>query len=177
MALYQLDDQSPVVPEADKYWVADDAHVIGNIVLNDDVGIWFGSVLRGDNEKISIGARTNIQEHSILHTDMGYPLVIGEGCTIGHRAILHGCTIADNSLIGMGATILNGAQIGRYCIIGANALVPEGMVIPDYSLVVGIPGKIIRELGTEIENMLESSATNYVQNWKRHAKNLKKLDK
>lgn len=173
MGIYSLEERTPRVPAAGTFWVADSAVVVGDIVLNEDVSIWFGSVLRGDNERIAIGARTNIQDHCILHTDMGFPLTIGEGCTIGHRAIVHGCTIGDNSLIGMGATILNGATIGRNCLIGANALVPEKKVIPDNSLVIGVPAKVVRDLGPGAANALRESAEIYVKNWKRFAASMK----
>ena len=128
MPLYALDTHSPQVPSSDQWWIAPAAHVIGNVRIARDVGIWFGAVLRGDTEVIVVGARTNIQEHAMLHTDPGFPLTIGEDCTIGHRAILHGCTIGNGVLIGMGATILNGAVIPDGCLVGANALVTEGKV-------------------------------------------------
>src|SRR5690606_14143710 len=124
-------------------FVAPNAVLVGDVVLGPEVGVWFGVVARGDNERIAIGARSNVQENCVLHTDMGFPLTIGENCTIGHSAILHGCTIGDNSLIGMGATVLNGAKIGKNCLIGANALVTEGKEIPDNSLVVGAPRKVV----------------------------------
>jgi carbonic anhydrase/acetyltransferase-like protein (isoleucine patch superfamily) len=137
MAIYSLDGKQPQLPDG-FYYVAESAQVIGNVILQEGVGIWFGAVLRGDNEPITVGTGSNIQENCVLHTDMGYPLVIGQGCTIGHSAILHGCTIGNNSLVGMGATVLNGAQIGENCLIGAGALVTEGKVIPDNSLVMGV---------------------------------------
>lgn len=130
MPLYALGPLRPQTPTEGSYWVAPDANIIGQVELGEDVGIWFGATLRGDNEPIRIGARTNIQEAVIIHVDPGHPVSIGEGCTIGHRAIVHGCTIGDNSLIGMGATILNGAKIGRNCLVGANALVTEGKEFP-----------------------------------------------
>ena len=170
MPLFKLGDIAPKVPNEGAYFVADDARVIGNIILGEDVGIWFGSVLRGDNEVIEIGARSNVQEHCILHTDPGFPIHIGEGCTIGHKAMLHGCEIGDNSLIGMGATLLNGAKIGKNCIIGAGALVSEGKEIPDNSLVVGMPGKVVRELNEEAITGLIQSAAHYVENYKRFLK-------
>jgi len=147
--------------------------VIGNVHIGEDVGIWFGAVLRGDNEPIRIGARSNIQENSIVHTDPGFPATIGQGCTIGHGALIHGCTIGDNSLIGMGAIVLNGAKIGNNCLIGAGALVVEGKEIPDNSLVVGSPSKIIRALDQNAEKMLAKSADIYVANAKRFANGLK----
>ena len=169
MPLHALDGLWPEVPAADRFWVAPDARVIGKVTLGDEVGIWFGAVLRGDNERITVGARSNIQEHCVLHTDMGFPLVIGEGCTIGHRAMLHGCTIGANSLIGMGATVMNGASIGANCVIGAGALVPEGKQIPDGSLVVGMPAKVIRALDETAFAKLRAGADHYVANWRRYA--------
>ncbi|MBH0237003.1 gamma carbonic anhydrase family protein [Methylobrevis albus] len=166
MPIYALDGVTPAF-DADAAWVAPDATLIGRVVLEDDASVWFGAVLRGDNEEIRVGRRSNIQELSVLHTDMGFPLTIGEGCTIGHRAILHGCTIGNNSLIGMGATVLNGAVIGDNCLIGANALIPEGKVIPDNSLVVGMPGKVTRTLDEAAIARLRASADGYARNWKR----------
>jgi len=172
MAVHALDGISPELPGEGRCWIAPDARVIGKVTLGDEVGIWFGAVLRGDNERITVGARTNIQEHSILHTDMGFPLTIGAGCTIGHRAILHGCTIGENSLIGMGAILLNGARIGANCVVGAGALVPEGREVPDGSLVVGMPGKVIRSLDEAAIEKLRQSAAGYVANWRRFAAGL-----
>jgi len=167
MTVFDLGGRRPVLPQADQYWIAPDATVIGRVTLAAGVGIWFGSVLRGDHESIVIGARTNIQELCMLHTDPGYPLQVGEGCTIGHRAILHGCTIGDNTLIGMGAIVLNGARVGANCIVGAGALIPENRTIPDGSLVVGLPGKVARELTPEQIAANRVSAENYVTNWQR----------
>jgi len=175
MAVYSLEERAPQLPDAGKFWIADNAVVVGDVVISEDVGVWFGSVLRGDNEQIFVGARTNIQDQCMLHTDMGFPLTIGEGCTIGHRAILHGCTIGDNSLIGMGATILNGAIIGKNCLIGANALVPENKQIPDNSLVVGMPAKVVRSLTGAAEQALREAAADYVKNWKRFSSGMKPL--
>lgn len=176
MPIYSLDDISPILPEADRFWVAPDAHVIGRVRLGPDVGIWFGAVLRGDNELIDIGAAANIQEGAMLHTDEGAPLTMGAGCTIGHHAILHGCTIGENSLIGMGATVLNHARIGRNCIVGANALVTEGKEFPDNSLIVGAPARVIRALDEAAVERLRWSARHYVDNWKRYAKGLRRID-
>ena len=175
VTLYQLGDFKPTVPEDGAYWVAPNASLIGKVILGQDASVWFGAVLRGDNEPLTIGDRTNIQEGSTLHTDMGAPLTIGADCTIGHNVILHGCTIGENSLIGMGAVVLNHAKIGRNCLIGAKALIPEGKVIPDNSLVMGMPGKVVRELDEEAINKLRRSAANYVANWKRFAFELKAL--
>ena len=175
MAIYRLDGRSPELPPADRFFVAPDAHVIGNCRLGDEVGIWFGAVLRGDNDPITIGARSNIQEGAMLHTDVGFPLTIGEDCTIGHHAILHGCTIGDGSLIGMGANVLNGARIGRSCLVGANALVTEGKEFPDFSLIVGSPAKAVRTLDEAMADRLKASAANYVLNWRRFAVGLEKI--
>jgi carbonic anhydrase/acetyltransferase-like protein (isoleucine patch superfamily) len=175
MPTYGLDDISPALPAPGSYWIAPDAHVIGRVRLGRDVGVWFGAVLRGDNELIDIGEGTNIQEHAMLHTDMGFPLVVGEGCTIGHRAILHGCTIGSNSLVGMGAVILNGARVGSNCLVGAGALVTEGKEFPDNSLIVGAPAKAIRALDAAAAAKLRLSAASYIGNWKRFAAGLKPL--
>jgi carbonic anhydrase/acetyltransferase-like protein (isoleucine patch superfamily) len=174
MAIYSLDDKQPVLPEG-FYFVAESAQVIGHVILGEGAGIWFGAVLRGDNEPITVGEGSNIQENCVLHTDMGFPLTIGKGCTIGHTAILHGCTIGDNSLVGMGATVLNGAKIGKNCLIGAGALVTEGKVIPDNSLVVGSPARVIRTLDAGAEASLRLSASHYVENAKRFAAGLKRM--
>lgn len=158
MTLYQLGEHAPVLPENGDYWVAPDANVIGKVALGEAANIWFGATLRGDNELIDVGAGSNIQENCVLHTDLGYPLSIGTGCTIGHKAMLHGCTIGNNSLIGMGATVLNGAKIGDNCLIGAGALVTEGKEIPDGSLVMGAPGRVIRNLSeAQIKGLIKSA--------------------
>jgi carbonic anhydrase/acetyltransferase-like protein (isoleucine patch superfamily) len=176
MPLYALDGVGPKLPAKDRYWVAPDAHIIGKVALAEDVGVWFGVIMRGDNEWITIGARTNIQEKSVLHTDMGSPLSIGSDCTIGHCAILHGCSIGDGSLIGMGATVLNGAKIGRHCLVGANALVTEGKEFPDGSLIVGSPAKVLRTLDEASIAKLKTSAASYVRNWQRFAAGLKRIE-
>lgn len=170
---YALEDVAPKIdPDS---WIAPGAHVMGDIEIAAGVGIWFGAVLRGDNEPIRVGAGTNIQENSVLHTDMGYPLKIGENCTIGHKAMLHGCTIGDTTLIGMGATVLNGAVIGKNCLIGACALVTEGKEIPDGSLVMGAPGKVVRALDPETIASLTVSAEGYTKNMRRFRDGLKLL--
>jgi carbonic anhydrase/acetyltransferase-like protein (isoleucine patch superfamily) len=176
MPIYALSGHEPNLPPPGTYWVAPDAHVIGKVTLSADVGIWFGAVLRGDNEPIVIGAGTNIQEGAMLHTDPGAPVTIGKGCTIGHHAIVHGCTIGDNSLIGMGATVLNGAKIGNNCLVGANALVTEGKEFPDNSLIVGSPARAIRTLDEAAIEGLRRSAEKYVANWQRFARDLRRLD-
>ena len=173
MAVYQLDGVEPDV--ADDAWVAPSAVVLGNIIMHAESSVWFGAVLRGDNEPITIGARSNVQDNAVLHTDPGCPLNIGEGVTIGHQAMLHGCTVGDNTLIGIGATLLNNVTIGKNCIIGAHALLTEGKVIPDNSLVMGAPGKVVRTLGDEQVAMLRLNADVYVNNAKRFAKGLKQL--
>lgn len=165
MTIYALGAVAPQIhPDT---WVAPDANVIGKVVLEEGSSVWFGATLRGDNEEIRIGAGSNVQENCVLHTDMGYPLTIGANCTIGHKVMLHGCTIGDNSLIGINAVILNGATIGRNCLIGAGALITEGKTIPDNSLVVGAPGKVARTLSAEQIAGLTASAEGYVRNFKR----------
>jgi len=175
MPLYSLDGIAPTI-DPDIGWIAPDAVLVGEIIVGPEASFWFGAIARGDNEPITIGARTNIQENVVLHTDMGFPLTIGEGCTIGHKAMLHGCIIGDNTLIGMGATVLNGAQIGRNCLIGAGALVTEGKIIPDGSLVMGVPGKVVRELDAEAIEGLRRSAEGYARNARRFAAGLVAID-
>lgn len=163
--IYTLDGISPDI--AEDTWVAPDANVIGKVVLEVGASVWFGSTLRGDNEEIRVGAGSNIQENVVCHTDPGLPLLIGPDCTIGHKAMLHGCEIGAGSLIGMGATVLNGAKIGAGCLIGAGALIPEGKEIPDGSLVMGMPGKVVRELDEAARERLLVSADTYRQNMRR----------
>jgi carbonic anhydrase/acetyltransferase-like protein (isoleucine patch superfamily) len=163
--IYALDGHAPDIhPDT---WIAPGAHVMGKVVVEEGASIWFCATLRGDNEEIRVGRGSNVQENCVLHTDWGHPLVIGENVTIGHKAMLHGCTIGDGSLIGMGATILNGARIGKGCLIGAGALVTEGKVIPDGSLVMGAPGKVVRELDAEAQARLLKSAAGYQANMRR----------
>lgn len=176
MPLYELDSARPEVPASGNYFVAPDAHVIGKVVIGEDVGIWFGAVLRGDNETITLGARTNIQEHAMLHTDMGFPMTIGEGCTIGHGAILHGCTLGENVLIGMGAIVLNGADIGAGSLVGAGALVTEGKAFPPGSLIVGSPARAVRQLDEAAIEGLKKSSSSYVNNFKRFKAGMKRID-
>lgn len=173
MTLYRLGDLTPTVHEDS--WIAPDANVIGNVELQAAASVWFSATLRGDNELIQIGAGTNIQENCVLHTDLGFPLAIGANCTIGHKVMLHGCTIGNNSLIGMGATILNGAKIGNNCLIGAGALITEGKEIPDGSLVMGAPGKVVRQLDEAAIKGLELSALHYQDNMRRFRDQLKAL--
>ena len=173
MPVYALGNALPTL--ADDAWIAPGAHVMGRITLESRTSVWFGAVLRGDNEMITVGAGSNIQENAVLHTDIGFPLTIGAGCTIGHKAMLHGCTIGDNSLIGMDATVLNGAVIGNNCLIGAGALITEGKIIPDGSLVMGAPGKVVRELDADAITRLRASATHYSENAARFARDLKEI--
>lgn len=170
--LYALDGLSPKLPPEGRFWVAPGARVMGDVRLGEEASVWFNAVIRCDNEPVTIGARTNIQDGAVLHSDPGKPLVIGDDCTIGHNAILHGCIIGDGSLIGMGATVLNGAVIGRGCLVGANALVTEGKSFPDHSLIVGSPAKAVRVLDEASVAGLLRSAAHYVANWRRFATGL-----
>ncbi|OZY41951.1 gamma carbonic anhydrase family protein [Pseudomonas fragi] len=154
-------------------WTAPTATLIGKVRLEEGASVWFNAVLRGDNELILIGKHSNVQDGAVMHTDMGYPLTLGTGVTIGHNAMLHGCTVGDYSLIGINAVILNGAKIGKHCIIGANSLIGEGKEIPDGSLVMGSPGKVVRDLTDEQKKLLEASAAHYVKNGQRYARDLK----
>lgn len=169
--IYSLGDKQLEIG-GDDWWVAESATVLGAVRLENNASVWFNVVIRGDNELITIGEDSNVQDGSVLHTDIGYPMNIGKGVTVGHKAMLHGCQIGDNSLIGINAVVLNGAKIGKNCIIGANALIPEGKVIPDGSMVVGSPGKVIKELTPPQIKMLEMSAQMYVKNFKRFKKEL-----
>ncbi|MEO1137874.1 MAG: gamma carbonic anhydrase family protein [Pseudomonadota bacterium] len=174
MTLYTLDDLTPDV--AADAWVAPDANVIGNVVLQTLSSVWFGCTLRGDNEPIVIGAGSNVQENTVMHTDPGFPLTIGAGCTIGHKAMLHGCTLGENTLIGMGATVLNGAKIGKNCLIGACALITEGKEIPDGSLVMGAPGKVVRTLDERAIQRLQATALHYQRNARRFRAGLRPVE-
>jgi len=175
MAIYALGDSKPQLPPNGEYWVAPSASVIGNVILHTNASVWFGATVRGDNDPITVGPDSNIQDGAVLHTDPGSPLTLGRGVTVGHQAMLHGCEVGDYSLIGIGAVILNGVKIGRNCIIGANALITEGKVIPDNTLVVGQPGKVVREREPDQIVVLKMSADHYVQNWKRFAGNLSQI--
>ncbi|MFT3986508.1 gamma carbonic anhydrase family protein [Aestuariivirga sp.] len=175
MPLYALDGISPELPEEGRCWVAPTAVLMGRVKLDSMASVWWNAVLRGDNELIRVGENSNVQDGCVLHTDMGAPLTIGRNCTIGHSAILHGCTIGDGALVGMGATVLNRAVIGKGCLIGANALIPEGKVIPDGSLVMGMPGKVIKTLDAEAVAGLVKSAESYVRNWQRYAAGLRQI--
>lgn len=169
--IYALDNIAPQIDPSS--WVAPDANLIGRVVLEAEASVWFGATLRGDNEEIRVGRGSNVQESCVLHTDIGYPLLIGANCTIGHKAMLHGCTIGEGSLIGMGATILNGAKIGKGCLIGACALVTEGKEIPDGSLVMGSPGRVVRLLDEAARDGLLLSASGYRANAARFRKGLR----
>jgi carbonic anhydrase/acetyltransferase-like protein (isoleucine patch superfamily) len=172
MPIHSLDGVSPTVPADGRFWVAPTAVVIGKVSLGEGAGIWFGAVLRGDNEPIVVGPDSNLQENVVVHTDPGFPVTIGTGCTIGHAAIIHGCTIGNNVLIGMGAIILNGAVIGDNSLVGAGALVTEGKAIPPGSLVIGSPGRVARPLTDNEIARNRQSATHYAANWRRFAKGL-----
>ncbi len=173
MPVYQLGEKTPQL--APSVWIAPNATVIGDVRLAENVSIWWNAVLRGDNDPISIGANTNIQDSSVLHTDIGMPLTLGRDITVGHMVMLHGCTVGDGSLIGIKSVILNGAVIGKQCLIGANTLIPEGKVIPDRSLVMGSPGKVVRELTDEQLARLAYSAVHYVENAQRYRGKLQEL--
>ena len=175
MAVYELDGTRPELPADGLYWVAETASVIGKVRLQSDVSIWFGSVLRGDNEWIEIGTRSQIQDNATLHTDPGFPLTIGRDCVIGHNVVLHGCTIGDASLIGMGAIVLNGAKIGAHSLVGAGALITEGKEFPDNSVIVGAPAKAVRASDEEVRAMIARAADVYVKRWKRYAAGLKRI--
>ncbi|MEO6270687.1 MAG: gamma carbonic anhydrase family protein [Lautropia sp.] len=174
MAIYELDGIRPTL--ADSAWVAETAEVIGNVSLAQDTGVWSNVVIRGDNEPVTVGAATNIQEAAILHSDAGSPLTIGRDVTVGHKAMLHGCTVGDGSLIGIGAIVLNNARIGSGCLVGAGALVTEGKEFPDGSLIVGSPARAVRSLSAEQIEGLRQSARHYVQNAARFRKGLRRID-
>jgi carbonic anhydrase/acetyltransferase-like protein (isoleucine patch superfamily) len=176
MGIYELDGQKPEFPADGLYWVADTAAVVGRVRLHSDVSIWYGSVLRGDNEWIDIGARSQIQDNCTLHTDPGFPLTIGNDCVIGHNVVLHGCTIGDQSLIGMGAIVLNGAKIGANSLVGANALITEGKSFPDNSVILGSPAKAVRQTDETVRAMIARGADVYVKRWKQYATGLKRID-
>jgi carbonic anhydrase/acetyltransferase-like protein (isoleucine patch superfamily) len=175
MAIFKLDGEAPELPADKRYWIAESAAVIGRVRLKTDASVWFGSVLRGDNEWIELGERSQIQDNATLHTDFGFPLVIGDDCVIGHGVVLHGCTIASNSLIGMGAIVLNGAKIGKHCLVGAGALVPEGREFPDNSLIVGVPARVIRTLDDEAGREIARGAEIYVRHWRQYASGLERV--
>ncbi|MBK0328444.1 gamma carbonic anhydrase family protein [Rhodobacteraceae bacterium F11138] len=171
MTIYALDAKTPDLHA--NTWVAPDANVIGQVVLEDGASVWFGSTLRADHEIIRIGAGSNVQENCVMHVDPGFPLSVGTNCTIGHKVMLHGCTIGDNSLIGMGATVLNGARIGKDCLIGAGALITEGKEIPDGSVVMGAPGRVVRQMDDAARARMQLSAQHYTENMRIFREQLK----
>jgi carbonic anhydrase/acetyltransferase-like protein (isoleucine patch superfamily) len=175
MPVYSLGAVAPQLPPEDEHWIAPSASVMGNVILKKNASVWWGATIRGDNDPITIGENSNIQDGSVLHTDTGVPLTIGANVTVGHLVMLHGCTIGDNSLIGIGSVILNGAKIGKNCLIGANVLITEGKEIPDNSLVMGAPGKVVREVSEHQAMILTASAHHYVENWKRYRRDLKEV--
>jgi carbonic anhydrase/acetyltransferase-like protein (isoleucine patch superfamily) len=175
MPIFELAGERPEFPVDGQYWIADTAVVIGRVRLKSEASVWWGAVLRGDNEWIEIGERSQIQDNATLHTDPGFPLTIGRGCVIGHNVVLHGCTVGDGSLIGMGAILLNGARIGANSIVGAGSVLTEGKAIPDNSLVVGAPARVIRTLDGNAAEMIASGADVYVRRWKHYAGALKKI--
>jgi carbonic anhydrase/acetyltransferase-like protein (isoleucine patch superfamily) len=175
MAIFELDGQAPELPADGRYWIADSAAVIGRVRLKSNASVWFGAVLRGDNEWIELGERSQIQDNSTLHTDPGFPLTIGDNCVIGHNVVLHGCAIGGNSLVGMGAIVLNGAKIGKNCLLGAGALVTEGKEFPDNSLIVGAPARAIRTLDDKAKEAIARGADIYVRRWQQYAKGLRRI--
>ena len=175
MAIYELDGQAPDLPKSGNYFIADTATVIGKVRLLEGASVWFGAVLRGDNEWIEIGEGANVQDNSTCHTDMGFPLTIGQNCTVGHNVILHGCTLEDDALVGMGSIVMNGGRIGRGSIVGAGSVIAEGKQFPEYSLIIGSPARVIRTLEPAQAAKMGSAAKFYVANGARYNKGLKKI--
>jgi len=175
MPIYELDGRAPEFPGEGQYWVADSATLIGRVRLKRQASVWFGAVLRGDNEWIELGERSQIQDNATLHTDPGFPLTIGRNCVIGHNVILHGCIVGNESLIGMGAIVLNGAKIGNNSLVGAGSVVPEGKTFPDNSLIVGSPARVVRTVDDKLTEMIRAGADIYVNRWKQYAKGLKRI--
>lgn len=175
MPIYELDGQAPEFPADGHYWVAETATLIGRVRLKSHASVWFGAVLRGDNDWIEIGERTQIQDNCVLHTDPGFPMVLGSNCVIGHKVMLHGCTVGDDSLIGMNAVVLNGARIGARSLVGAGAVVTEGKSFPDNSLIVGAPARVIRTLDEKAVAMIRGGADVYVKRWQEYSKTLKRI--
>jgi carbonic anhydrase/acetyltransferase-like protein (isoleucine patch superfamily) len=175
MAIFELDGQAPDLPASGNYFIADSASVIGKVRLLDSASVWFGAVLRGDNEWIEVGQNSNVQDNCTCHTDLGFPLTIGTNCTVGHNVILHGCTIEDDALIGMGSVVMNGARIGRGSIVGAGAVITEGKHFPEYSLILGAPARVIRKLDPAQIEVMSGPAKFYVANGARFKKGLRKI--
>jgi carbonic anhydrase/acetyltransferase-like protein (isoleucine patch superfamily) len=175
MAIFALDGITPDLPGEGRYWIAESATVIGRVRLKTDASVWFGAVMRGDNEWIELGERSQIQDNCTAHTDLGFPLTIGADCVIGHNAVLHGCSIGSGSLVGMGAIMLNGAKIGNHCLVGAGALITEGKEFPDNSLIVGSPARVLRSLAAETAEMIRHDAEHYVGSWREYAGKLKRI--
>ena len=175
MAIYELDGQAPELPANGKFFIADTAVVIGKVRLLENASVWFGAVLRGDNEWIEIGENSNIQDNTTCHTDLGFPLTIGKGCTVGHNVVLHGCTVEDGALVGMGSIVMNGARIGRNSIVGAGTVITEGKEFPEASLIIGAPARVIRTLDPAQVAKMGSAAGFYVGNGPRYRKGLKKI--
>jgi carbonic anhydrase/acetyltransferase-like protein (isoleucine patch superfamily) len=175
MPIYELDGRVPEFPGEGQYWVADSATLIGRVRLKRQASVWFGAVLRGDNEWIELGERSQIQDNATLHTDPGFPLTIGRNCVIGHNVILHGCIVGEESLIGMGAIVLNGAKIGNNSLVGAGSVVPEGKTFPDNSLIVGSPARVVRTVEDKLTEMIRAGADIYVNRWKQYAKGLRQI--
>jgi carbonic anhydrase/acetyltransferase-like protein (isoleucine patch superfamily) len=175
MPIYELDEKRPEFPADGRYWVAETAVLIGRVRLKPDTSVWFGAVLRGDNEWIELGERSQIQDNSTLHTDPGFPLTIGTECVIGHNVVLHGCTIGERTLIGMGAIILNGARIGKNCLVGAGALITEGKEFPDNSMILGAPARRIRDTDEQMARTIAFGADIYVKRHREYAKGLRRI--
>jgi len=167
MTAYTLNGVAPTFPEGGEYWIAPNAVVVGNVILKKNASVWFGAVLRGDNDPITVGENSNVQDNSVLHTDSGSPLTIGSNVTVGHMVMLHGCTIGDGALIGIGSVVLNGARIGKNCLVGANTLITEGKEFPDNVMIMGSPGKVVRELSPEQAARMGMGSMGYVRNWQR----------
>ena len=175
MAVYNLGNVTPELPNDDEYWIAPTAAVMGRVILKKNASVWWGATLRGDNDPIVVGEGSNIQDGSVCHTDTGSPCIIGANVTVGHMVMLHGCEIGDNTLVGIGSVVLNGAKIGKNCLIGARCLITEGKEIPDNSLVMGAPGKVVRELTPEQAAQMIWGSAHYVQNWKRYRRELSQI--
>ena len=176
MPIYALDGQAPELPGKGDFYIADTAVLIGRVLLKAQASVWWGAVLRGDNEWIELGERSQIQDNALLHTDPGFPITIGTDCVIGHNVVLHGCSIGDGTLIGMGAIVMNGAKIGSGCLVGAGAVIPEGKQFPDNSMLLGAPARVVREVDDKARAMIARGADVYVRRWRQYAKGLKRID-